>query len=421
MQNLKKKIKSLLIWSQKYTQTDMIYLAKGGAWLTLGKIASSVSAFLLGVAFANLLDPATYGNYKYVLSLVGILGIFSLTGMGTAITQAVARGLEGSFYKGFKTKLKWGLVGSLAAITGAIYYFVRGNYLLPIPLLISAIFLPLVNASKIYAGFLTGRKLFRDETKYSILSQVIPIGAIIATLFLTKNLFWLIAVYFVSHTILNFSLYLVTQRKFKPNKKEDPKTLSYGKHVSIMKGVGIITGNISNIFVFHFLGSQNLAIFSFALAPIEQIRGLLRPIEKLLLPRISRNQWKVFGLKIFLKKIAPALGFLTFGIIIYIFLAPIIYKLIFPKYLESITYSQIFSTSLIFTFLIIILLSILRAKQKTKQLYIMSSTDFFSSIFITIPMIYFFGIMGLIFALLSIKIIESILLMFFIFKKTSLI
>ena len=251
---LKIKIHHLLIWSQKYTKTDNIYLAKGGFWLTLGQIISSAAAFLLAIAFANLLDPTTYGNYKYILSLMGLLGIFALTGVGTAVTQAAARGLEGSFYTGFKTKLKWGILGSLVAIGGAIYYWLRGNELLPIPLLISAVFLPLMLASGIYVSLLTGRKLFNIQVKYSALSQVISAGALIAALFLTKNLFWLIAVYFVSHTFSNYFFYVLTKFRFKPNKKEDPKTLSYGKHLSIMGVVAKFAGQLDKILLFHFLG-----------------------------------------------------------------------------------------------------------------------------------------------------------------------
>ena len=80
--------------SQKYTGTDNVYLAKSGFWLTLGQFFSLVVTFLSAVAFANLLDPTTYGNYKYVLSLLGILAVFCLDGMRTAVTQAVARGFE---------------------------------------------------------------------------------------------------------------------------------------------------------------------------------------------------------------------------------------------------------------------------------------------------------------------------------------
>ena len=175
---LKIKIRRLLVWSQKYTQTDMVYLAEGGFWLTLGQMVSTAASFLLAIAFANLLDPITYGNYRYVLSLIGMLSVLTLTGMGIAITQATARGLEGSFYTGFKTKLKWGLLASLASIGLAGYYWLQGNNLLPIPLLISATFLPLMQASQVYKDLLIGKKLFDIQTKYSTLSQIISSGII---------------------------------------------------------------------------------------------------------------------------------------------------------------------------------------------------------------------------------------------------
>ena len=143
--------------TQKYTGTDNVYLFRDGFWLTSGQMVSMAIAFLSAVAFANLLSAETYGNYKYILSLLGILAVFSLDGIRAATIQAVARGLEGSFYTGFKTKLKWGLLGSLAAIGAAIYYWSKGNNLLPIPLLIAAVSLPLMYASQISGAFLGGR------------------------------------------------------------------------------------------------------------------------------------------------------------------------------------------------------------------------------------------------------------------------
>ena len=128
--------------TQKYTGTDNVYLARGGFLLTLGQAVSVLSSFLLAIAFANLLNPEDYGQYKYILSLLGILQIFSLVGIKKAVAQAVARGLEESFYSGFKTKLKWASFGSLAAIGAAVYYWVSGNEAFSVPLLISAVFLP---------------------------------------------------------------------------------------------------------------------------------------------------------------------------------------------------------------------------------------------------------------------------------------
>jgi len=362
-------IYSLLKKSERYTQTDMIYLAKGGFWLTLGQIISTAASLLLTIAFANLLEPVTYGNYKYVLSLVGVLGIFALTGIGTAITQAVARGLEGSFYTGFKTKLKWGLLGSLVAIGGAIYYWIKGNYLLPIPLLISAIFLPLMLASQIYGSFLVGKKLFNIQVKYNTFSQVVSAGTLVATLFFTKNLFWLIAIYFVSHTFLNYFFYLSTKSKFKPNKREDPQTLSYGKHLSLMGIISTIAEYLDKILLFTLVGSTQLAIYSFAILIPDQIKSLMKQnVGTLAFPKLSIKPRKEIKLNIMQK--FWKLFFLT-GIIaiIYITIAPFLYKIFFSQYLDSIPYSQLFALSFV-AVPITLLSTIFRAQMMKKELYL---------------------------------------------------
>ena len=411
---LKSRIYDFLRWSQKYTGTDNVYLAKGGFWLTLGQIISAGASFLLAVAFANLLDPVTYGNYKYIISMVGILGIFSLSGIGTAITQAVARGLEGSFYTGFKIKLKWSLLGSLIAIGGAIYYWLRGNDILPIPLLISAIFLPLMQASQVYGSFLTGKKLFSARVKYSSFSQIISVAAIIATLLLTKNLFWLIAIYLISHTILNFFFYWFTQKRFRPNKKDDPKTLSYGKHLSLMGIVTIIAGYIDKILLFTLIGSAQLAIYSFSIVVPEQIGSIIKKIRVLALPKLAVRENKDIRKTIKVRAWKLAI-FTAVMVIIYIALAPYIYKMFFPKYLDSILYSQIFAISLIVAMPAYLLGIVFEAKAKKRELYILKISPLIRTILFVI-LIPPFGILGAIMAIITSKTFALILVLL-LFRK----
>ena len=129
---IKQKLYNLLRRSEKYTKTDMVYLFKGGSWLTLGNIISSVSALLLTIAFANLITKETFGSYKYILSFVGILSIPTLFGMGTAVVRAVARGHEGSLISALKMKIRWGFWGSLIGILLSGYYYFQGNGILAI-------------------------------------------------------------------------------------------------------------------------------------------------------------------------------------------------------------------------------------------------------------------------------------------------
>jgi len=404
---LKNKTHHFLIWSQKYTKTDNVYLAKGGFWLTLEQVVLMMAAILLAIAFANLLSPTIYGNYKYIISLVEILAVFALAGMKPAIIQATARGLEGSFYTGFKTKLKWCLLGSLAAIGGAIYYLIQGNYYLSVPLLISAIFLPLMQASRVYGSFLAGRKLFNIGAQYGIATQTIFVIVMIATLFLTKNLFWLIAVYFASNTFLNYFFYLRTKFKFRPNKKEDPKSISYAKHLSFIGVIGRVTGHIDKVLLFTFIGPIEVAVYSFAILIPNQIISILANINSLAFPKLAVKSQEEIR-KNLMKKVWQ-LSFLTVAIIvIYVLIAPFVYKIIFPQYIASIPYSQLFILSLI-TLPVSLLTTVFQAKMMKKELYLLKTTGIIQLIllFSLVPL---YGILGAILALLGTKVFRVILL-----------
>lgn len=395
---------------QKYTGTDNVYLAKGGIWLTLGQVISLGASFLLAVAFANLLTPTAYGNYKYVLSLLGMLGIFSLVDMRTAVAQATACHLEGSFYSGFKTQLRWGALGSLVAIGAAVYYWFRGNEVLPIPLLISAIFLPLMQASQICGGFLMGKKLFDIWTRYNIVKQIISAGAIVTALFFTKNLLWLVVIYLVSHTFLNYFFYLLTKFKFRPNKKESPETLNYGKHLSLMGVISFVGSYLDKILLFTLAGSTQLAIYSFAMIFPEQINNIAQNINTLAFPKLAQKSREEIKATI-MKKLWKLCFLAAIIIILYIIIAPYFYKIFFPQYLSAVPYSQ----ALIFSLVSLptsLLGTAFQAKMMKRELYLLRIVVASVRIMLFLVLIPLYGIWGVIIAYLGAEVFSSAFALF---------
>lgn len=406
MKRYKDKIIRFLRWTQKYTKTDMVYLAKGGFWLALGQIVSTAILFVLGLAYANLWDPVSYGNYKYILSIVGALNIFTLTGMGTAVTQAVARGFDGSFYSATKERLKWGSLGSLVAIALSGYYFYKGNLKLSLPLLISALFLPLTNSFSVYQYYLTGKKKFKLVTQYKNLSEVFSALVLIVTLFLTKNLFYLIASYFISHVLANFFFYIKTKSELQLNKKEDPKTISFGKHLSILKLIGPIANNLDSLLIFHYLGAPEVAIYSFAMVLPEKIRGLLTNIQSLALPKLAEKNKKEIKKTIF-EKTPHLIATSLLVLIVYLVVSPFLYRIFFPQYLNSIPYSRVFAIA----FLANSSLSIaaLDAKMAIKERYIFTVFFHSSKIILMFVLVLHFGLWGIIIGRLAAKFLSFVL------------
>ncbi len=406
--NLKVKVYKFLRWTEKWTKTDMVYFTRGGFWLTTGQLFSTMSSFLLSIAFANLLPKETYGIYKYVLSMASILSIPTLSGMTTALAQSVARGYDGSFMIATKARIKWGLIGALASLILASYYFYNDNITLTFSFLISAVFLPFMDSLNSYEAVLVGKKMFKDNTKYNIIIKIIATIITISALYLTNNLFILIFCYFITYTVLRFIFLLVAKKQTKLNNQIDPQTVSYGKHLSLMTVIEIIASQLDKILVFNRLGAIELGIYSFAIAMPEQIKGLLKNIQSLALPKFAQSQYIENRKTMVIKMFKLSLLVLPI-IIIYIIIAPYIFKIFFPQYLDAVLYSQIFSISLI-TISASLPVTFLQSQSDTKKLWQINLLSPIIQIVILVLAIYFYGLIGMV----SARIINRFLNLFIV-------
>ena len=408
MERLKNRSIEALRSLEKYTKTDMVYLAKGGFWLGIGQFVATGSAFIISIAFANLTSPETYGLYKYILSINSLLLITTLSGMDSAITQSVARGFDGTLKPAIKEKIKWGAIGSIISLGISIYYFIQGNMILTLAFSITAVFTPFTESFDMYNSLLWGKKLFDTQTKYNIIKKCIALVLIVSTLFLTKNIYFILLAYFISITIPNIFIYFIIKNKYQVNQSIDPNAIKYGKNLSFIYIITLILGELDKILVFHYVGAINLAIYSLAVAPNDQIKGLLKNVNSLAMPQFSKRSISEIKNSIWHKVLILGLS-ITGIVIIYILLAPMLFKTFFPKYLVSIPYSQILSLSLIPVVISGFLYTILEAQKAEKQLYQYNIYNNIFSLIILFPLVYFYGIWGAIFSRLTSRIFGLLL------------
>lgn len=376
--------------------TDLGYVARGGFWLTLGQIATSLSAFLLSIAFANLLPKETYGLYRYVLSVASILAIPTLAGLNTALVQAVARGYEGSFVPALKTKLRWGVLGALASIAVGGWYWLAGNPTLTFAFLIAAPFIPLMESLVLYDSFLAGKQAFRRASTWRVLAHVGAVGTLVVTLFLTKNLLLVLLAYFASWTILRAFFLFLTVRRLPPTTAQDPETIRYGKQLSVLNVFNVLGGYADRLLIFHLLGPVEVAVYSFAIAPPEQIKSLLKSAETLALPRFAKESDATLASRVW-KSVFLFGALLLGGTILYILLAPFLYRLVFPQYLEAVRFSQIFAISIL-ALVLFLPTSALEAKRKTKELSFLTIVTAIIEVLALVVLITLFGLLGAIVA-----------------------
>ena len=70
---MKTKMLQILRWSERYTRTDMRYLAEGGFWVTANCVLQVALGLVTTIALANLLPKEALGTFQFILCQATII------------------------------------------------------------------------------------------------------------------------------------------------------------------------------------------------------------------------------------------------------------------------------------------------------------------------------------------------------------
>jgi O-antigen/teichoic acid export membrane protein len=383
---------------EKHFRVDAHYFLSGGLWLILAQAVTIFFGVITTALFAHFLTEADYGVYKYLIGVAVLLSSLSLTGLGQSILQTAAKKYYGFYQQTLGTNFIYSLPITAISLLATGYYYHNENITLTIGFLLIALLQPLINTFQFIPTFLQGSRRFRESTTLQTV-RIFTISLIsLVTLYLTKDITLLFLAYLTGHLITNFASHLI----FRPDAQTVPneigaKYLNYAKHTSLRNIVTNVSNRADMVLVFTQLGAVELAIYTIATIIPEQIKGSFKNLASLLLPKYAQHTGTTQLIKSVPKRSLQLFLILTGVAILYIFAAPYLYTLLFPKYPEAILLSQLAAIS--FPMLIFhIPYSILQSQLQENALYkLILSTSLFQIISL-IAMITFFGLAGAVFA-----------------------
>lgn len=393
MKSLTTGLVRLLRWSEKYTKTDMVYLFQSGVWNNLSVIIPSIFALFLSIAFANFLPKEVYGTYQYLLSLSALVTAFGLGGMQHALVQSIARGNEGDLRVALKAQLKWNFVPMGVGLIGALYYALHGNWVVAGGFIVIAIFAPLTSAFNTYGALLSGKREFKRFFLYGLIANLAYYAAMFIAIIFFKQALVLIFINLAINTAAAIYLYRRTLTFAKPNSQTDPGTVRYGAHLSVMNAFVSIMTQLDSILVFHFLGAAQLAVYSFATFIPERMGALSSFIGTSAYPKYAQRSLGEIQRSIVPQTLRAA----AFGVLVmiaYILVAPFLFHILFPKYLDALPYTQWYAPVILLMAANLVSLALAAQRRKT-ELYILSFVNPILLITLQIPLLLLYGIWGM--------------------------
>jgi O-antigen/teichoic acid export membrane protein len=103
-----------------------------------------------------------------------------------------------------------------------------------------------------------------------------------------------------------------------------------------------LIGSLDAILIYHYLGAAELAVYAFAMAPVAHAKALISPVTTLGVPKLAHQSSANIS-SVLTRRTVTATIFGAIIVVAYCILAYPFFYVFFPRYVEAIPYSQVYS------------------------------------------------------------------------------
>ncbi len=398
MNAIKKEIKHLVSFLNKWTDLDVMYYFKGGAVLFSTQFLIIISYFILTVFFARLASKELFGQFQFVLAVIGVLSVLALPGANTAVALGVSQNKDGTLLQGVKLKLKWSILVVLSLIATSAYFYFKHEprYETVWPaLLIPIILVPVIYTLDLAHAFFVGRKKFEWSCAFQLISEVAGPLAVLACLFFTKNLLILVSAY-LGFRAIGYTFAFIFAKRHLKNKKTESDFTSYSVHLTVINFMPEIKMFFDKIIVTFFLGFAATAIYTIGAAMAEQLYAVSKTIGTLIFPKLALQNKESMYLEVKRRSGKMVLFFIGIAAAAAI-LAPFLIPFFFSaQYDSAITIAQLLLLVTIPRAVAFVFTRVQEAQKQKKKLYMINALYSSVEIIALLVMIPLYGMYGLV-------------------------
>lgn len=381
---------------------------KGMILLSFQRVFQKSLGLISTYFLVRALTQEEFGQYSFVIGVIGTVSIFSLSGLKNAILQSVARGFLGTYRSALPYSFYSGLIGSYFLTLISLWYFQDHQHSLSGAFAIAALFFPFTEGLTQWRSVVIGKENFKGYFKLDTLGlSVLHFTMVASVVFFPHLIFVPLLVYLGIPTLQNIIMTLWDLSKISPTAPSEPQSIAYGIKTSFYSAFITISVNADKLLLFMFLPASSLAVFVAAERIPELLRNFVSDGVAVMAPRFAREKVYTRELDNNLKKISIAIGL---GVTLFSFtLLPYLVTVIFGEiYGESVFYAQILTLSVAFGNAATLRFRFIRSQLDTKNFARITIITSVLRIIMSALFIPAFGIMGAVASAFAYRIIMAL-------------
>ncbi len=371
---------------------DVRFYGKSFSWLAAGQTSGIIRGIATTFLMARWLPRNIMGEFRYVLAMFAIAGMFAAGGVSTSIIRGIAKGDTVIVWAGIKRILMIAPLGSLLLIIAAAERYVVGETNVAIALAFSGILFPAYAICGLYGSILTGQERIQRLTKIAIINNSLFAICFFLVIWKTKEL---LPVFFAYLGIDILFRGFITWNEVRQLKKsgEAVSHLKLGDHLNAIGVIQALASQLDQILIQRFAGYGVLANYSVAMLIPEQMKDFVNALGGVILRRFSRHENNAKILAQTKKHFWTMAGLSGAMILAYWLVAPFFLPWFFPQYGEQVLPSLVYSLGLL-GLTSIIGLNWFQAQHNLKALWLFYSANTAVQIISNIILIPLFGSWG---------------------------
>jgi O-antigen/teichoic acid export membrane protein len=182
------------------------------------------------------------------------------------------------------------MIGIPILITTGLYYLHFGNVLLGSALICISPFFPALSPLEAWKHFFKGKSLFNYYAALNSLLVVIRFGLVVAFLFITKHIVFILLAHFAAQSLLHISFHtyaLHIARKGKQKIEPDWKKQSFA--LSILSFSQTIFGTMDMVIIGNLLALDQVAIYGIVMKLVDLFIKFFRNFSQSLAPTLFKK------------------------------------------------------------------------------------------------------------------------------------